>query len=157
MCLMRQTLGLLFWGLLISCNQIETNEEAKTNINESTSHNLLGGTNEKLGEMLIRDEYWVEVYIDTSDSSFRALLTNSKNTEKKVIIDTLVLGLLEEDEWVDYGTVQKYGKVDPELVVVYAIDSNTLQANILEAWKASLLMQQFQSVPTDGIQLERYD
>ena len=84
---------------LISCT-----DNKKYKVGDVASWNLLGGSNEKVGEMMIGNGYWVEDYEDTLKKSHKLLLVHKD--EYKTITDSLNIGILKNVQAVDYGIVE---------------------------------------------------
>ena len=119
---------------------------------ERDSWNLLGGTNEKTGEMIVWRGYWVEAYKDTVTNIQRILLVNKDN--KKTISDSLNLGALNMDEGVDYGTVEVNEQEDREIVALFKIDDSLYHKNITKAWRANTETGKFEPCSTMGIRVK---
>lgn len=119
------------------------------NSNEPNSWNLLGGSYEKTGEMIVWGGYWVEAYKDTITKLYKVLLVNKNNT--KTISDTLNVGVLDSTQNLDYGNVELNEREDPEIVAIVKIDDSLYHKNIVKAWRANTETGKFQPCSIDGI------
>jgi len=137
------SIAILF--ILLSCN----------NRSGKLQWNLLGGTYEKVGEMVVWDGYWVEAYIDTTTNYQRLLFVNKDNY--KTISDSLNVGILKNEESIDYGTVELNGKEDREIVAVFIKDDSLYHNKIVRAWKANVKTGKFEEFPTYGIRVKNID
>lgn len=124
----------------------------KYKVGDAAAWNLLGGSNEKVGEMIVRNGYWVEDYEDTLNSSHKLLLVHKGNY--KTITDSLNIGILKIGQSVDYGTVELNEIEDPELVALYVKDDSFYHKSIIKAWKANTETGKFQDFPIKGIRVK---
>jgi hypothetical protein len=115
----------------------------------TNSWNLLGGSHEKIGEMIVSKGYWVEEYIDTITNLRKALLVNQQNN--KFISDSLSIGVLASPYKFDYGNVELNEREDPEIVVILKTDDSLYHKNIVKAWRANTVTGKFESCSIDGI------
>ena len=132
---------------LISCT-----DNKKYKVGDVASWNLLGGSNEKVGEMMIGNGYWVEDYEDTLKKSHKLLLVHKD--EYKTITDSLNIGILKNGQAVDYGTVELDEKEDPELIALYLKDDSFYHKNIIKAWKANIERGKFKDFSIKGIRVK---
>lgn len=119
------------------------------NSGDTDSWNLLGGSYEKTGEMIVWDGYWVEAYRDTITNVRKMLFVNKDN--KKYISDTLTVGILDSTQNLDYGNVELNEHEDREIVAVVKIDDSLYHENIIRAWRANTETGKFQSCSIGGI------
>ena len=107
--------------------------------------------------MLIKDDYWIQAYEDTTRNDFLVLFTYeyiSSGTLK--IIDSIALKDLKDDEWIDYGTVKNKGKEDPEIVVKIRTKSKENINEIIQAWRANMKTLRFEEITIIDLEIEEY-
>jgi len=136
--------------LLITLINCSNNKKYK--VGDPASWNLLGGANEKVGEMIVRNDYWIEDYEDTITKSHKLLLVHKD--EYKTITDSLNIGIFKTGQSVDYGTVELNEKEDPELVALYIKDDSFYHRNIIKAWKVNVEAGKFEDFSTKGIRVK---
>lgn len=144
--------------LLYSCNASDSNtKELKKSSDFNTQESRdIQDHNDWIGEMLIQQNFWIRAYKDTINDSFLVLLTSRSHGNGHSVIDSLCIPIDDPNDWIDYGTVQKYGKPASDIVVKLQRDDETSPYTVAGAWRANILSKRFEPVSTSGLEIDDY-